>query len=96
MKVSGDDYIPYLRNETENWGELTFAKICGIVTVTAEEPVSRKSCNFFGPGKLFCVTMFSFKIKDSVILKMIQRNYELTKQKSLFCGPGTKLRVNRL
>ena len=81
MKVSGGDYIHHLRNETENWGELTFAKICGIVTVTAEEPVSRKSRELFGPGKLFCVTMFSFNIKVSIISKMIQRNYELTKQK---------------
>ena len=43
MKASGDDYIHHLRNETENWGKLTFAKICGIVIVTAEGPVSRKS-----------------------------------------------------
>ena len=43
MKVSGDAYIHHLRNKTENWGELTFAKIYGIVTVTAEESVSRKS-----------------------------------------------------
>ena len=58
MKVSGGDYIHHLRNETENWGELTFAKICGIVTVTAEEPVSRKSRELFVPGKLFCGTVF--------------------------------------
>ena len=37
-------------------------------------PVSRKSRLFFGTGKLFLLVLFAFKIK------MIQWNYQLTKQ----------------
>ena len=41
--------------------------------------------NFSGPESYFVFTVFTFKIKVSIILKMIQRNYQLTKQNWLIC-----------
>ena len=45
--------------------------------------------------KLFKFAAFAFKIKVSIILKMIQWNYQLTKQHWLVCAPETVLLFNR-
>ena len=47
-------------------------------TVVSRGPVSRKSRKLFGPGNsCFTFAVFAFNIKDSIILKMIQWNYQL-------------------
>jgi len=40
---------------------------------------------FSGPESYFVFTVFTFRIKISIILKMIQWNYQLTKQNWLVC-----------
>ena len=44
-----------------------------------------RSGNFSGPESYFVFTVFTFRIKISIILKMIQWNYQLTKQNWLVC-----------
>ena len=44
-----------------------------------------RSGNFSGPESYFVCTVFTFKIKVWIILKMIQWNYQLTKQNWLDC-----------
>ena len=44
-----------------------------------------KSPYFLGLKTCFMFVVFQFKIKVSIILKMIQRNYQLTKQNWLVC-----------
>ena len=51
--------------------------------------------NFSGPENCFMFAMFTFKIKVSIILKMKQKNYQLTKQNWLVCELGTVLLFNR-
>ena len=43
------------------------------------------SRSFSGPQSCFVYTVFTFKIKVSIILTMMQWNYQLTKQNGLFC-----------
>ena len=51
--------------------------------------------NFSGPKSCFMFALFTFKIKVSIILKMIQWDYQLTKQNWLVCELGTLLLFNR-
>ena len=52
--------------------------------------------NFSGPESCFVFAVFTFKIKVSKILKLIQWNYQLiTKQNWLVCGLGTALLFKR-
>ena len=48
--------------------------------------------NFSGPESCF---VFAFKIKVSIILKITQWNYQLSKQFGVVCGLGTVLIFNR-
>ena len=43
------------------------------------------SRSFSGPQSCFVYTVFTFKFKVSIILTMMQWNYQLTKQNGLFC-----------
>ena len=45
--------------------------------------------NFLGPESCFRCAVFAFNIKISVVLKIIQWNYQLTKQKWLISELGT-------
>ena len=50
--------------------------------------------NFSGPKSCFMFAVFAFKIKVSIILKMIQWKYQLKKQNWPVCGLGTLLLFN--
>ena len=52
--------------------------------------------NFLGPKSCFIFAVFAFKIKVSIILKMIQWNYQLMKQNWPVSELGTVLLFNRL
>ena len=51
--------------------------------------------SFSGPESYFMLAVFAFKFNVSKILKMIQWNYQLTKQNWLACELGTVLLFNR-
>ena len=59
------------------------------------------TCFSKGPGNIsglescFVFPMFTFKIKVSIILKMIQSNYQSTKQNWPVCELGTVLLFNK-
>ena len=62
--------------------------------------VSRLSSNWglspvSGPESCCMFIVFTMRIKVSIILKMIQWNYQLTKQNWLVCGRGTVLLFNK-
>ena len=52
------------------------------------------SYNFLGPKSCFMCAVFAFKIKVSIILKMIQWKYQLKKQNWPVCELGTLLLFN--
>ena len=58
-------------------------------------PVSRIG-NISGPECCFEFVVFAFTIKVSIILKMIQYNYQLKKENRLVCELGIVLPFNRL
>ena len=47
--------------------------------------------NFSGRESCFVFVVFAFKIKASIVLKIIEWNYQLTKQNWLVYGLGTVL-----
>ena len=49
------------------------------------DPFLKSPDYFLGLKSCFMFVVFQFKIKVSIILKMIQRNYQLTKQNWLVC-----------
>ena len=51
--------------------------------------------NYSGPKRCFMFVVFAFKIKVSIILKIIRWNYETLKQDSPVGGQGTVLLFNR-
>ena len=51
--------------------------------------------NFSGRKAVIVFVVFAFKIKVSIILKIIKQNYQLMKQNWLVCGPLTVLLFNR-
>ena len=53
------------------------------------------SVGFSGPESCFRFAVFTFKMKVSIILTMIQRNYQLTRQNRLVCELGTMLLFNK-
>ena len=59
----------------------------------AQEPIFFG--NFSGPESCFVFAVFAFKIKPSIILKIIEWNSQLTKQNLLVYGLGTVLLFNR-
>jgi len=61
-------------------------------TSRSRGPFIESPDNSSGPKSPFA--LFAFKIKVSIILKMIQWNYQLTKQNWLVCELGTLLLFN--
>ena len=51
-------------------------------------PVLESPDNFSGPETCFVFALFTFKIKVSIILTMIEWNYHSSKQNSLVCELG--------
>ena len=52
--------------------------------------------NLSGPKSCFAFVVFAFKIKVSIILKIIQWNYQLTKHNWLVCALGTVLLIQQV
>ena len=57
--------------------------------------ILESSVGFAGPESYFRFAVFTFKMKVSIILTIIQRNYQLTKQNRLVCELGTMLLFNK-
>ena len=90
--VTGSRNVAFLKTYFSS-----FAK--EIVTVSsvimARGPFLESPDNFSGPKSCFMFPVFAFKIKVSIILKMIKWNYQLIKQNWPVCELGTVLLVNR-
>ena len=96
VRLSDFVYHLCLYDYRPNWTQsfYHYLLISFIFLFDFRDPFLQSPDYFLGLKSCFMFVVFQFKIKVSIILKMIQRNYQLTKQNWPVCELGTVILFN--